>query len=143
MQLQFVQRTLLGGLLAACAGSCLALPTEPAQTTGAPETARSAGPPAARSEDAPQQVQPSQPTGWGEPAQQGQLSGSRGGTDTVANHAKLSAIVSNNSAVNVATGNNIIDGGSFSNMSGVPMVIQNTGANVLIQSATVINLQLR
>jgi hypothetical protein len=41
------------------------------------------------------------------------------------------------------TGANTIDAGSFANMSGIPVVIQNSGANVLIQNATIINLQLK
>lgn len=71
------------------------------------------------------------------------LEASRGGTDTASATAQLSATVANNSASNLSSGNNIIDGGSFANMTGLPMVIQNSGANVLIQNATVINLQLR
>jgi len=31
--------------------------------------------------------------------------------------------------------------GSFINASGIPTVIQNSGANVLIQNATIINIQ--
>ena len=38
---------------------------------------------------------------------------------------------------------NSIDGGALANASGVPIVIQNSGANVLIQNATIINLQMR
>jgi hypothetical protein len=73
------------------------------------------------------------------PAQLDQL---RGG-DNISNTATLNGVVANNAAVNVRTGNNIIDGGAFANATGIPVVIQNTGANVLIQNATVINLQLR
>ena len=47
------------------------------------------------------------------------------------------------SAVNVATGANIVTEGAFSNASGLPMVIQNSGANVLIQNATIINVQIK
>jgi hypothetical protein len=35
----------------------------------------------------------------------------------------------------------VIAGGSFSNASGLPTVIQNTGANVLIQNATIVNVR--
>ena len=49
----------------------------------------------------------------------------------------------NNTAINTVSGNNIIDNGSFANAQGLPMVIQNSGSNVLIQNATVINLQLQ
>jgi hypothetical protein len=67
----------------------------------------------------------------------------RGRADTVLNDTKINGDVANNSAVNVQTGSNTIDAGSFANMSGIPVVIQNSGANVLIQNATVINLQFQ
>ena len=67
----------------------------------------------------------------------------RGRADTVINDTKLNGDVANNSAFNVQTGSNTIDAGSFANMSGIPVVIQNSGANVLIQNATVINLQFQ
>jgi hypothetical protein len=67
----------------------------------------------------------------------------RGKADTVLNDTKLNGDVANNNAVNVNTGSNTIDAGSFANMSGIPVVIQNSGANVLIQNATVINLQFQ
>jgi len=66
----------------------------------------------------------------------------RGGTDTW-NDQTLKGNVAGNSAMNVVTGNNTIDAGSFANMSGIPVVIQNSGANVLIQNATIINLQMK
>lgn len=67
----------------------------------------------------------------------------RGRADTVTQDTRLNGDVANNSAVNVNTGSNTIDAGSFANMSGIPVVIQNSGANVLIQNATVINLQFQ
>ncbi|MES3022089.1 MAG: hypothetical protein V4857_10960 [Pseudomonadota bacterium] len=67
----------------------------------------------------------------------------RGGDASIAVSAKLDGAVSANTAVNVTTGANVITNGSFANASGIPIVIQNTGANVLIQNATVLNLQLR
>jgi hypothetical protein len=73
----------------------------------------------------------------------GQLEHERGRADTVLNDTKLNGDVANNSAFNVQTGSNSIDSGSFANMSGIPVVIQNSGANVLIQNATVINLQFQ
>jgi hypothetical protein len=66
----------------------------------------------------------------------------RGGTDTY-NTMRLDGSVAGNTAVNVFTGANSIDTGSFANMSGIPVVIQNSGANVLIQNATIINLQFK
>ena len=73
----------------------------------------------------------------------GTLEHERGREDTVRQDTKLNGDVANNSAVNVQTGANSIDSGSFANMSGIPVVIQNSGANVLIQNANVINLQFQ
>jgi hypothetical protein len=70
------------------------------------------------------------------------LARQRGGTDT-RNDMRLDGSVAANTAVNVVTGANSIDAGSFANMAGIPVVIQNSGANVLIQSATIINLQFK
>lgn len=72
----------------------------------------------------------------------GPLARQRGGTDT-RNDMRLDGSVAANTAVNVVTGTNSIDAGSFANMAGIPVVIQNSGANVLIQNATIINLQLK
>ncbi|MBB3221172.1 hypothetical protein [Pseudoduganella umbonata] len=67
----------------------------------------------------------------------------RGGTDTPWSDMKLGGTVGNNAASNVVTGSNIITDGAFSNASGLPMVIQNSGANVLIQNATIVNVQFK
>ncbi|MFA9219465.1 MAG: hypothetical protein ACEQSK_20495 [Sphingomonadaceae bacterium] len=72
-----------------------------------------------------------------------QLARLRAGADTVSNDMSLSGTVANNTAINVASGMNIISNGSFSNASGLPVAIQNSGANVLIQNATIINVQLQ
>ncbi|MGK5055634.1 hypothetical protein ACQ4WY_01685 [Janthinobacterium sp. LB2P49] len=79
----------------------------------------------------------------GRPAGEYALDQARGGTDTVTNEARLSGFVTGNSASYISTGANTIDGAAFANASGIPIVIQNSGANVLIQNATIINLQLR
>ncbi len=78
-----------------------------------------------------------------QPAPLDQLDQLRGGTETVNNNATLSGVVSSNTAINVNTGSNVIDGGAFANFSGVPIVVQNSGANVLIQNSTIINLQMK
>jgi hypothetical protein len=67
----------------------------------------------------------------------------RGGTDTPWSDMKLNGTVGSNAASNVVTGSNIITDGAFSNASGMPMVIQNSGANVLIQNATIVNVQFK
>jgi hypothetical protein len=77
------------------------------------------------------------------PLRQEQLQRRRGGTDTISNEATLSGVVTGNASVNVTSGANVIQGASFANASGMPTVIQNSGSNVLIQNATVINLQIK
>jgi len=72
-----------------------------------------------------------------------QLAGKRAGADTVSNTMDLNGAVSGNSAINVVTGANAISSGAFSNASGLPVAIQNSGANVLIQNATIINVQMK
>ena len=66
----------------------------------------------------------------------------RGGSLQVRNNMALTGTTADNTAQHVNTGNNTISAGAFSNMSGMPVVIQNSGANVLIQNATIINLQM-
>ncbi|MEJ8855268.1 hypothetical protein WKW79_11850 [Variovorax robiniae] len=75
------------------------------------------------------------------PADEDTLSASRGGAQTT-NEATLTGTTADNYARNVNTGSNSIGGGSFENMSGLPVVIQNTGANVLIQNSMILNLQM-
>lgn len=70
------------------------------------------------------------------------LAQKRGGTQ-VLNDMKLNGTVANNQAVNVATGSNNISDGAFSGAAGLPMVIQNSGNNVLIQNATIVNVQVK
>ncbi|OOG46916.1 hypothetical protein B0E50_13250 [Rhodanobacter sp. C01] len=65
-----------------------------------------------------------------------------GGTQ-VSEKMTLNGTVSNNSADHVVTGANAISGNSFSGAAGLPMVIQNTGNNVLIQNATIVNVQFQ
>ena len=89
---------------------------------------------------------PSAPTsfsGFGAASDTAQLNAQRGGAELVHNEAKLDGLVSGNTATNVLSGANTINDGAFSNAAGIPIVIQNSGANVLIQNATIVNLQLR
>jgi hypothetical protein len=76
------------------------------------------------------------------PVDSSALAGYRGGTDMVRNDMTLNGTTADNSARNVNTGDNTISSGSFANMSGLPVVIQNSGANVLIQNAVILHLQL-
>jgi hypothetical protein len=80
---------------------------------------------------------------FGTPVASGELATLRGGTDTTINDMRLRGTTASNTAINVQTGTNVITDGAFGQMSGIPLVIQNTGANVLIQSAVILNLQLQ
>ncbi len=80
---------------------------------------------------------------FGAAAAQDQLERTRGGADAIASDTRLQGSVGNNSASHMTTGANRIETGSFTGAVGLPVVIQNSGANVLIQNATVINLQLK
>lgn len=71
------------------------------------------------------------------------LEGIRGGAEVVVNDMRLHGTVADNAAINVLSGGNSIADGSFSNASGLPTVIQNTGSNVLIQNATILNVQFK
>lgn len=71
------------------------------------------------------------------------LDGVRGGAETVVNDMTLHGTVADNAAINVRSGSNAIADGSFANSAGLPTVIQNTGSNVLIQNATILNVQFK
>ncbi|HEU5135902.1 MAG TPA: hypothetical protein VFU13_12205 [Steroidobacteraceae bacterium] len=81
-------------------------------------------------------------TALGAPVSSATLDEQRGGDETeIQNNIRVTGDVTDNSATNVVTGANNIQDGSFDNASGVLSVVQNTGANVLIQSATIVNVQ--
>ena len=66
----------------------------------------------------------------------------RGGSTHVRNDMTLTGTTADNTAQHVNTGNNAISAGAFANMNGMPVVIQNSGANVLIQNALIVNVQM-
>ena len=81
-------------------------------------------------------------TTLGTPVTSATLADQSGGDDTrILNIIEIDGDVTDNTANNVVTGANNIQNGSFDNASGVFSVVQNTGANVLIQSATIVNVQ--
>ena len=71
------------------------------------------------------------------------LATKRGGDGGVFNDAQLKGVVANNQAINVSTGMNVISDGAFAGSAGLSTVIQNSGNNVLIQNATIVNVQLK
>jgi hypothetical protein len=129
-------------VLAACASAAWA---GPELAVPARDSLPSAGAVTGADKGVGKTAQPADPLGFGPAADLGKLEHSRGGTDTfnTNNNANLGGVVTGNSAVNVVTGTNTIDAGAFANMSGIPVVIQNSGANVLIQNATIVNLQFK
>jgi hypothetical protein len=105
----------------------LALAQDPAPTPSSPQ--------------APAALQHSNPLG-AKPVDALVLGARRGGTQ-VFNQMALRGVVSDNQAIDVQTGNNLITDGALSGAAGLPMVIQNSGNNVLIQNATIVNLQMK
>jgi len=68
---------------------------------------------------------------------------SRGGTEVTHNDHKNNGVVSDNHASNLVTGSNWVTEGSFAGATGFATVVQNSGNNVLIQNATIVNLQVK
>lgn len=88
------------------------------------------------------EVKPIFASPFGKPVDSTQLNQHRGGSDLVQNDMKLVGRTVGNSATDVSTGSNAISAGAFANMSGLPLVIQNSGANVLIQNAVILHVQM-
>lgn len=87
---------------------------------------------------------PQPATSLGEPVSDQTLAQFRGGYDVnTINQQDLNAALNDNQAYNNITGTNQISGQAFSGASGVPTVIQNSGNNVIIQNATILNVQVR
>jgi hypothetical protein len=81
--------------------------------------------------------------GFGQAVSAGALGQYSGGSSIQAGIQTITGTVANDTATNVTTGTNTIAGDSFSNASGLPSVIQNTGNNVLIQNGVIVNVQMK
>jgi hypothetical protein len=81
-------------------------------------------------------------TAFAQPVDAAALAGYRGGAQTVSNDMTLAGTTADNTAHHITTGTNTIGTGAFSSMSGIPVVIQNSGANVLIQNALIVHMQM-
>ena len=66
----------------------------------------------------------------------------RGGQQ-VLNLMDVNAKLYDNHAIDTISGNNIISDNAFSHASGVPIAIQNSGNNVVIQNSMILNLQMK
>lgn len=138
----YAVKTLLA--LAVCAPG-LVMAADLTPNEAAPQIADSAQPAGVLATDASAKVEPAPATvlGMGPALSGDQLEKYRGGTDVVSNDMTLNGTVAHNSASEVVTGSNAINGAAFANTSGFATVIQNTGANVLIQNATIVNVQYK
>jgi hypothetical protein len=88
-------------------------------------------------------VEPRLP-GFGAAVEDQALEVQRGGQDDAYfNDLRTKAQVYQTSTSNVSTGDNTINGGAFTNSNGMPVVVQNSGNNVVIQNATILNLQVK
>lgn len=136
---RFAFGALMGATLSWSAALAWAEPVQADPAQGQPAAARSA---AAAVADEAGGSRGAVIAALGQPVSSDRLGDLRGGAETVSN-MQLNGTVENNSASRVLTGSNTITEGSFSNASGLPTVIQNTGANVLIQNATIVNVQFK
>jgi hypothetical protein len=78
--------------------------------------------------------------GLGRPVRADVLGSLRGG-DQVENEAWLDGKVEDNTAERVVGGSNSVTGGAFSEAAGINTLIQNSGTNVLIQNALIVNVR--
>ena len=71
------------------------------------------------------------------------LAGQRGKALIPTNTNNLDGAVYDNTANDVITGYNMVSDGSLTNNAGLNTVIQNSGNNVLIQNAVILNIQMQ
>lgn len=71
------------------------------------------------------------------------LAGQRGKALIPTNTNNLDGAVYDNSASDLVTGYNSVSDGSLANNAGLNTVIQNSGNNVLIQNAVILNIQMQ
>ena len=77
---------------------------------------------------------------FGKPVTPAALDRERGGKNTVINKMQVDGSVHDNSAINTVSGSNFISDSAFSHASGLPVAIQNSGNNVSIQNAYIVNI---
>lgn len=98
--------------------------------------------PVSVTEAAPGSRQDQQAAGIGETLAMDKLEEYRGGSDMISQNTSRGR-VQDATAINVSTGTNLITDGAFAHVSGLPIVIQNSGANVLIQNSTIVNVNFQ
>jgi hypothetical protein len=86
---------------------------------------------------------PGDVTGLGTPIAGKALDAQRGGQGVVIQKNDLSAQLYDNRAIDNVTGNNYISDSAFSHSTGLPVAIQNSGNNVIIQNSFILNMELK
>jgi len=79
---------------------------------------------------------------FGEVVSDADLSSYRGGSALQISEMNLDSKLLNNQAIANVTGSNFVTQDAFSGASGFSTVVQNSGNNVIIQNATIVNLSL-
>lgn len=79
---------------------------------------------------------------FGEPISNNGLSAHRGGSALQISEMRLDSKLIDNQAIGNITGSNFVTQSAFSGASGFSTVVQNSGNNVIIQNATILNLSL-
>ena len=82
-------------------------------------------------------------TGLGAAMSPKALAAQRGGQAVTVNVNDLDGKLHDNSAINTISGNNYISQDAFSHTSGLPVAIQNSGNNVLIQNSFILNFEMK
>jgi len=82
-------------------------------------------------------------TALGAPVHTGTLESSRGRQETRITAMETDARLHDNRAVDTLSGGNFIGDNAFSSSSGLPVAIQNSGNNVIIQNSFILNLELK
>ncbi|GGK09587.1 hypothetical protein [Luteimonas terricola] len=88
-------------------------------------------------------AEPGPVEGFGQAVSVPALEALRGGESTIITVVDVDnqGQVDGNTAVGTVGGPNTVTGGAFGNAAGINTVIQNSGANVLIQNGTAVNVQ--
>lgn len=86
---------------------------------------------------------PQDTASFGAPVSTATLAQYRGAQDITFNLQNTEARLNDNLANNTVSAGNQVTGGAFSGANGLPTVIQNSGNNVIIQNATIVNVKLQ
>lgn len=90
------------------------------------------------------QIDPAPSATLGDALSDTDLADQRGKANTtITNTNDVDGELYNNNATNTVSGGNFVSDSSLSNNTGLFTVIQNSGNNVLIQSATILNLDIQ